>query len=362
MKGDTTKPNSTDSDSSVDYLYHFKNYCDDNSFPTLAVFNISFTIFGLVTGFFLVTMIMKNAALRGDKFLLLNHLIGVAIVLLAMTGLLYTEEAINPCWSIGRFLCKMVHFLKTSLTNVSTFLLVCLAIQQLNRYRRKTDNFFNATHQRWLITVAGIWCFAIVVSVPELVLSNVLHFDQEGVLSFCGVYNSNLAQGFTLSAKILFVEYISPFLILVLVVIITSFYVFMVRSQYTTFGVTAGESLVVRDLKQPKHFALVICLAFVYTIGYFPLYSYELASFKEGLFQTGRFSKFWLHMDLVSTFFVLVPPALVPLFVLLFSWPHRDTVIEIYRGITVTIFDDQTRETGAAAEKQEEFADVNLKA
>lgn len=349
--------NVSDDSSSYGY-FDFTEYCADQSFATLAVFNISLTIIGLITGIFLLAVVVKNPALRGDKFLLLNQLLCVSIVLLSVAGIIYTEEAIYPCWYIGRFFCKLFHFSTTFLTNVSTFLLVCLAVQQLNRYRRKLTTFFSSTHQRWVITIVMLWVIAALVSIPELVLANVLRFDEQGVLSLCGVYKYNHLHKITLSVKILFIEYISPFLILLIVIVATGFYVLLVRSQYTTFGVTSGESLVERDLKHPRHFALLVCLTVVNILGYFPLYSYELAAFKEGIANTGRFHRFWLGMDQISIFFVLVPPAVVPTFMMLLSWPHRETVAEIYRGMTVSIFDESKPTASGGAKEEEEFADV----
>lgn len=102
--------NVSDDSSSYGY-FDFTEYCADQSFATLAVFNISLTIIGLITGIFLLAVVVKNPALRGDKFLLLNQLLCVSIVLLSVAGIIYTEEAIYPCWYIGRFFCKLFSLL-----------------------------------------------------------------------------------------------------------------------------------------------------------------------------------------------------------------------------------------------------------
>lgn len=322
-------------------LFDVSEFCELESYGSLAVFNMSFTLLGLVSGIFLILLICKNQALRGDNFLLLNNFLFSVIFLLTINGFVYTEEAINPCFYLGNFFCKIINFIKTTLTNSSTFFLVALAFQQMNRYRQKLVTVFNSTHNRFLITMCVIWFFAAIVSIPELVLAKVLVFDPDGILSVCDVFQESYDRGNTIKAKILFVEYLSPFLFLLIIVVVTGIYVYLVKSQYTTWGVTTGESLVARDVKYPTHFGLLVALTIVFILGYFPLYSFQLAHYLEGIAQTGKFNRFWLHMDLVSTFFVILPSSLTPLFIMMFSWVHRDVVKAVYSNLTVNIFEGQ---------------------
>lgn len=314
--------------------YDISNFCDNNSFGTLAVLNSSVTILGLVCSLLLIVTICKNYALRGDKYMLLNNVLLASLLLLIVSGFMYVEKALNPCWAAGDFVCKVIHFFKTILTNTSTFFLIALSVQQLNRYRQQLVTIFNSTHVRCMIVTGALWSAAVILSLPEFLMAKVLYYV-EGDWSMCDVYHGHHRQRFTSSAKILFFEYISPFLTLLVVIVITGVYVAVVKSRYTQWGVTTGESLVPRDDDHPKHFSLVVTLSLIYLIGYFPLYSFELATFLEAIMKTQKLRLFWWHMDTISTFFALLPPALTPLVIMLLSCKHLDILKSIYGHLTV---------------------------
>ncbi|XP_071855474.1 C-C chemokine receptor type 1-like [Apostichopus japonicus] len=315
------------------YSYDFDNYCETTTYGKLAISNTVITVLGLLASFLLMMIICKNPRLRQDKYLYLNNLIGSCCCLLFVSGTLYIEDAINPCWQAGPFLCRLANFSKTYLTNTSTAFLILIAIQQLNRYRQKFVTVFNATHTRCLIVMGIVWAVALLVSIPEFVFASVLWYSSQ--FSICQLYLTHLRQRFFVTAKLLFVEYIAPLVLLSTVTTVTGIYVIVLKSRYSTWGTTTGESLVPRDKHHPRHFGLVFALTVVFLIGYFPIYSYELViSLARNSYQN-HFATFWWHMESVSTFFVLLPPALTPILIMLLSWEHCNVLKSIYQHFTV---------------------------
>lgn len=71
----TTKVNEDYSDTSWSFSYNFDDFCNTTSYETLAVFNLTVTILGLISSLFLMVIIAKNPRLRRDKYLFHNNMI-----------------------------------------------------------------------------------------------------------------------------------------------------------------------------------------------------------------------------------------------------------------------------------------------
>lgn len=346
----TTKVNEDYSDTSWSFSYNFDDFCNTTSYETLAVFNLTVTILGLISSLFLMVIIAKNPRLRRDKYLFHNNMIVSSFFLLFVSGVMYVEDALNPCWNAGPFLCRAVNFLQTCLTNATTLFFIVLSIEQLNRYRRKTVTVLNSTHARSLLVMALIWIFSVIVSIPEFIFATVLLYSSR--LKICELFVVHVRQSYFVSAKLLFVEYIAPLLILTLVTATTGIYIIVHKSRYTTWGTTAGESLVQRDREYPRYYWFVVTLTVIFVVGYFPLYSSEFWTMLLRTTDILYLSHFWFHVEAISTFFVLLPPASISVLTVFLSWEHFEIVKSIYKDLTV---EEPSEENVQQKDGSEEF-------
>ncbi|KAJ8020695.1 hypothetical protein HOLleu_40352 [Holothuria leucospilota] len=300
--------------------------CKVSSKINIFIFDSLLTAFGLVSGALLVTVICYKSNLRSPKYLLLNNLLVVFLLLLILSGIFNTEEAFDPCWRAGTGLCIAKEIAEPVLTNGVVIFLVAVAIEQFHRYRGlvRPDHL----DVRGIQTVSLLWLAVLVFSIPE-VINNIAHTHSTKLeMDNCYIPPRTKALYYILIIKQVTLEYFCPVLVLVALLIAIS--VLSLKSRMAPPPVANNSSG-----QHPKYFVLVAALTSAYAIGYFPRYSFLLANLIFHIQRVTERKEFWQHLQTIDTIFALIPPAFVPLFVMILSRTHLETVREFFHHIKV---------------------------
>ncbi|KAJ8038280.1 Orexin receptor type 2 [Holothuria leucospilota] len=210
------RDNFSDESGNSSYPHYNDSYDDNQDYCSLGwdrewMVIVSFVavVLGSFTSILYLIVTIRHFSILASNFLFLNSFLLAGFVNLLSNGIFDIIIISSRCWHGGRLLCKALPTILDGSENAMILFIVAIILEHNHPY---VHSFLSKnTKFRKRLTVTVLWLVTLVLSIPQVIIWDILEFVESGF--FCTVqqyqhYQIHLHKG-------LFLEYIVPLLLLI---------------------------------------------------------------------------------------------------------------------------------------------------